>query len=76
MHTIPMKIVLCTHTKCSRNNKYNGINNNIVYNYTIIVFVFVIMIIITNITIAIINSITLITHIIINEFAFNLKLCN
>ena len=48
MHTIPMKIVLCTHTKCSRNNKYNGIKNNIVYNYIIIVFV--IMIIITSAT--------------------------
>ena len=68
-----MKIVLCTHTKCSRNNKYNGIINNIVYNYTIIVFV--IMIIITNIIITIINSITLIAHISIHEFAFNLKLC-
>ena len=71
MHTIPMKIVLCTHTKSSRNNKYNGIKNNIVYNYIIIVFV--IMIIITNITMAIINSITLITHISIHEFAFNLN---
>ena len=43
-----MKIVICTHTKCSRNNKYNGIKNNIVYNYIIIVFV--IMIIITSAT--------------------------
>ena len=66
-----MKIVICTHTKSSRNNKYNGIKNNIVYNYIIIVFV--IMIIITNITMAIINSITLITHISIHEFAFNLN---
>ena len=73
MHTIPMKIVFCTHTKSSRNNKYNGINNNIVYNYTIIVFV--IMIIIANIIIAIVNSITVITHISIHEFAFNLNLC-
>ena len=66
-----MKIVICTHTKSSRNNKYNGIKNNIVYNYIIIVFV--IMIIITNITMAIIDSITLITHISIHEFAFNLN---
>ena len=66
-----MKIVLCTHTKSSRNNKYNGINDNIEYNYTIIVFVIIIMI--TNIIIAIINSVTLITNIIIHEFAINLN---
>ena len=67
-----MKIVLCTHTKSSRNNKYNGINDNIEYNYTIIVFVIIIMI--TNIIIAIINSVTLITHIIIHEFAIEIAI--
>ena len=24
-HTIPMKIVLCNHTKSNKSNKYNGI---------------------------------------------------
>ena len=73
MHTITMKIVLCTHSKCSRNNKYNGINNNITYNHTIIVVVFVIIIIIINIITTIINSITLFTQSSIHEFAFNLN---
>ena len=72
MHIMSMKIVLCTHTKSSRNNKYNGINDNIEYNYTIIVFVIIIMI--TNIIIAIINSVTLITHIIIHEFAIEIAI--
>ena len=36
MHSIPMKIVLCNHAKNNKTNKYNGTNNNIVYNYNII----------------------------------------
>ena len=31
-----MKIVLCNHAKNNKTNKYNGTNNNIVYNYNII----------------------------------------
>ena len=75
MHTIPMNIVLCNHAKSNKTNNYNGINNNITYNHTIIVVVFVIIMIIINIITTIINSITLITHISIHEFAFNLNLC-
>ena len=68
-----MKIVLCNHTKSNNTKKYNGIYNNIVYCYNIMVFVT--MIIIINITMTIINSITLNTHIGIHEFAINLNLC-
>ena len=59
-----MKIVLCNHAKNNKTNKYNGTNNNIVYNYNIIEVVFYIIIIV------IIYVITLITNISIHEFVF------
>ena len=38
-----MKIVLCNHAKNNKTNKYNGTNNNIVYNYNLFKLFFILL---------------------------------